>query len=99
MAARRKLGMSTLAVLRAISDGHPYGFEIMEVTGLPGGTVYPALAKLEADGLLSSKWEDAAVAREEKRPPRRYYEVTATGSQRLREQLEWLHGLAPAGAD
>lgn len=92
MATRRRLGMSTVAILRAMADGRSYGFDIMDATGLPGGTVYPALAKLERDGLVDSRWEDAETARAEKRPPRRYYVVTENGMQRLRESLAWLAG-------
>jgi len=101
MAGQRNLGSSTLAVLGAIAEGHPYGFQIMDVTGLAGGTVYPALAALERDALVTSSWEDPAIAQAEKRPPRRYYAVTEIGIQRLRQQLAWLSGItaAPAGTD
>lgn len=91
----RRLGMSTLAVLRAIDAGHRYGFEIMEETGLAGGTVYPALARLEEDELLTSDWEDPTLAQAEKRPARRYYDITDHGRQRLRESLAWLGATAP----
>jgi PadR family transcriptional regulator PadR len=91
---RKRLGMSTLAVLRAIDAGQRYGFEIMEQTGLPGGTVYPALARLEEDELLTSDWEDAALAQAEKRPPRRYYDITDHGRERLQESLAWIGGAA-----
>ena len=50
---------------------------------MPSGTVYPALGRLERDGLVRSQWEDPAVARSEKQPPRRYYRVTAAGSRVL----------------
>jgi DNA-binding PadR family transcriptional regulator len=43
------------------------------------GTLYKALARLEASGLLSSRWEDAAAA--EGRPRRRLYELTAEGAR------------------
>lgn len=98
MAARRRLGMSTVAVLRAIDEGHCYGFDIMDVTQLPGGTVYPALAKLEHDELVRSSWEDPAVAQSEKRPPRRYYAITDGGRSKLQESLAWLQGVATAGS-
>lgn len=100
MATRtRKLGTAALAVLRAIAEEHPYGFQIMDVTGLPGGSVYPALAALERDGLVDSRWEDPAIAQQEKRPPRRYYRISATGRDRLERQLAWLAGIAaPAAA-
>ncbi len=98
MARRRRLGTAALVVLRAIAQEHPYGFQIMDVTGLPGGSVYPALAALERDGLVDSSWEDPVIARQEKRPPRRYYRITALGSERLEKQLAWLSGIAAAGA-
>lgn len=91
---RRRLGPATIEVLQAIASGHCYGFEIMETTGLAGGTVYPALAALERDGLVSSSWEEPAVAQAEKRPPRRYYTVARRGEQALRAELERLRRLS-----
>lgn len=41
------------------------------------GTLYKALARLEQQGLLASRWEDPGVAAEERRPQRRLYHVTA----------------------
>ena len=41
------------------------------------GTLYKALSRLEEFGLLTSRWEDAAVA--EGRPRRRLYELTGQG--------------------
>jgi DNA-binding PadR family transcriptional regulator len=57
----------------------------MEVTGLPSGTVYPALRRLEAQGLVSSDWEDDTLARKEGRPRRRYYQCTPAGRRKLSE--------------
>jgi len=51
----------------------------MEVTGLPSGTVYPAMRRLERDGLIQSQWEKQADADAEKRPPRKYYKLTRSG--------------------
>jgi PadR family transcriptional regulator, regulatory protein PadR len=42
------------------------------------GTLYRALARLEAMGLLASRWEEISSAREN-RPPRRLYSLTASG--------------------
>ena len=61
-----------------------YGFDIMDATGLPSGTVYPALRRMEAAGLIVSKWEDPAVAQREQRPARKYYEVTRSGHRARR---------------
>ena len=43
------------------------------------GTLYKALGRLEERGLLSSRWEDPAVA--EGRPRRRLYALTADGAR------------------
>jgi PadR family transcriptional regulator PadR len=51
------------------------------VTGLPSGTVYPALRRLERDGLVTSNWEPEDAALKESRPARRYYELTRTGRE------------------
>ena len=42
----------TAAVLLAIRHGHRYGFDVMDATGLPDGTVYPILRRLERRGVL-----------------------------------------------
>ena len=86
----RGLGLSTLTVLYAIAGGCRYGFDIIDMTGLQSGTVYRALSRLEDRGMLRSKWEAASHALKEKRPRRKYYEVTARGEQELataRKQL------------
>lgn len=83
----RQLGYATLAVLRAIADGHHYGFDIIDRTGLPSGTVYPALAALGRRGLVDSRWEDDARARSERRPRRKYYGITPDGRQTLRVSM------------
>ena len=77
------LSYAAATVLHAIERGRRYGFEIMEATGLPSGTVYPALRKLEKGGLIHAQWERQSQARAERRPARRYYEVTAEGEAAL----------------
>jgi PadR family transcriptional regulator len=79
------LTFPTALVLEALTRGHHHGFHVMDATGLPSGTVYPILRRLEREGLVSARWEKAAVARREQRPPRRYYQLTAAG-ERLRAQ-------------
>ena len=82
---KRKITLTypTGIVLLAIARGYRYGFEIMDVSGLPDGTVYPALRRLEHAGCLSSNWEDKETANAEKRPPRRYYQLTPDGENAL----------------
>lgn len=78
---------ATALVLQAVLDGRHYGFDIMDATGLPSGTVYPILRRLEAEACLRSRWEKDGQARKEQRPPRRYYELTAGGSRIARDMV------------
>jgi PadR family transcriptional regulator PadR len=96
MTKKRGLSMTAVQVIQAIAAGYRYGFDVMDATGLPSGTVYPALSRLERDGLLRSSWESADVAHTEKRPPRRYYRVTAAGVQALEAALDRLRRLEEA---
>jgi len=74
---------ASAVILQAISCGYQYGFDIIDITGVPGGTVYPALRRLEESGFLASKWEKHTIAQEASRPPRRYYELTRAGREAL----------------
>ncbi|MEV0530157.1 PadR family transcriptional regulator [Streptomyces sp. NPDC050439] len=67
-----------LAVLEALLHlDRPYGLELIQRTGLPSGTVYPLLARLEEAGLVTSAWETAEPMHG--RPRRRFYTVNASG--------------------
>jgi DNA-binding PadR family transcriptional regulator len=70
-------------ILQALGTGHIYGYTVMEVTGLPSGTVYPALRRLERDQLIQSQWERQSVADAALRPPRKYYRLTRSGEVTL----------------
>jgi PadR family transcriptional regulator PadR len=83
--ARKTLGNTTIKVLHAVATGTVYGFDIMDDTSLPSGTVYPALSRLERMGYLKTRWENQLQAQREKRPPRKYYSVTAAGKKALQE--------------
>jgi len=84
---RNYLSYTVAIILRTLENGYQYGFDIMDVTGLPSGTVYPALRRLEDAGLVKSKWEKHALAQAEARPPRKYYELTKAGREALVEAL------------
>mgnify|MGYP001026503115 CR=1 FL=1 len=95
----------TALVLRAVASGHQHGFDVMEACGLPSGTAYPALRRLEKAGLLRSRWENAAAAHAEGRPRRRTYELTSAGraaladaAAKLDDVRRLLEGLSPARA-
>ena len=63
-----------------------YGLEIGTAADLPSGTVHPILARLEGVGWLESRWEEVDP-REQGRPARRYYRLTATGVEAARQAL------------
>src|SRR5947209_20134825 len=75
-------------LLAVIADGPVHGYAVLERLRtrsggefeLPEGTVYPALHRLEADGLLASRWTQGSGRR------RRQYELTARGRAALGER-------------
>jgi PadR family transcriptional regulator, regulatory protein PadR len=78
-----KLSHTAAMILQAIGAGYIYGYTVMEATGLPSGTVYPALRRLERDRLIRSQWERQSIADAEQRPPRKYYKLTRPGDAAL----------------
>ncbi len=94
-----RLSHTAAMILQAIGAGYGYGYTLMEVTGLPSGTVYPAMRRLERDGLIRSQWERQAIADAELRPARKYYRLTRPGEAALeasRKRYPLLGKLAPA---
>jgi PadR family transcriptional regulator len=82
------LTYSSAVILQAVGNGYLYGFDIIDITGVPGGTVYPALRRLEESGFLVSKWENQSISQSEPRPQRRYYELTRAGRDALAEAIK-----------
>src|SRR5438552_13373026 len=89
------LAFGQVSVLHAVADGNRFGFDIIDATGLTSGSVYPTLDKLESLGYLTSHWEDARTARRDKRPPRRYFDLTAAGAAALAQALKRYKNLRP----
>ena len=89
------LSFGSVAILHAVADGNRFGFDIIDATGLTSGSVYPTLDKLESLGYLTSRWEDAKIARRDKRPPRRYFDLTAHGATALAAALTRYKNLKP----
>lgn len=77
---------TVLAALLEEPDGQRYGLDLMAATGLPSGTMYPILRKLQDGGWVTADWEriDPVAAG---RPARRYYRLTADGVQWARAAL------------
>lgn len=88
MSPKAYLSHTAAVILQALANGYPYGFDIMDITGLPSGTVYPALRRLEEMGFVVSKWEAERIAQKEQRPLRKYYEVTKAGNLALAEAVK-----------
>ena len=87
MSPKAYLSYTAAVILQAVANGYQYGFDIMDITGLPSGTVYPALRRLEEMSLIGSKWEKQTVAQKQQRPARKYYEVTRSGKDALAEAV------------
>jgi PadR family transcriptional regulator, regulatory protein PadR len=83
MATETKLSHTAAMILHAVHSGYVYGFSVMEMTGLPSGTVYPAMRRLERDELIRSQWEQQTIAEAEDRPRRKYYKLTRAGKATL----------------
>jgi PadR family transcriptional regulator PadR len=88
----------TALVLQALLEGYHYGFDIMDATAQPSGTVYPILRRLEAEGYARSRWEKDTTARREQRPPRRYYELSASGRLFARDAVSRYRALQEVAA-
>ena len=64
-----------------------YGYDLMKAAGLPSGTLYPLLARLQARGLVVSAWE---TPQHDGERPRRYYQLTGEGIEVARLELAQL---------
>ena len=84
----KRITYPAACVLQALHNGDKYGFSIMESTGLPSGTVYQILRRLERADLVNSTWEEQAEVQGEGRPRRRYYELTGEGRLALTRAAE-----------
>ena len=94
-------GTLEMLILKAISleQLHGYGvlLRIKQISGgaldIPQGSLYPALYRLEHQGLIASEWGQSENNRRAK-----YYTLTAIGRRRLREETAGWNRLAIAMA-
>lgn len=82
------LSYPAVVILKAISSGCAYRFSVMAMTGLPSGTVYPVMRRLERNGLILSQWEVKGIVMVGQRPPRKHYQLTAEGRSTLESCLK-----------
>lgn len=102
MEASAKISHTSALILQTLGSGYLYGFDLMEVTGLPSGTIYPALRRLERESLIVGSWEERRSAFNQDRPRRRYYRLTRQGREALagaRRRYPLLAQLAPEGKE
>ena len=87
------LGTLDMLILKTLSRGPMHGYGISqwiqrisdEVLRVEEGSLYPALHRLELDGVIDSEWGQSANNRRAK-----YYRLTAEGRRRLsRESSQW----------
>ena len=82
MPERMNLTYASAVILDAIAQRKSYGFQMIDATGLPSGTVYPALRRMEAAGLIEAGW-DYEAAEKSGGPARKHYRLTRGGVQHL----------------
>jgi PadR family transcriptional regulator len=88
VAVQAVLGALLHRLLDQPSNPELYGLEIVKVSGLEPGTIYPILQRLRGAGWVSDRWEDPEPAHTEGRPPRRYYRLTMEGRARAVHTLQ-----------
>jgi PadR family transcriptional regulator, regulatory protein PadR len=84
-------GTLDLLILKAVSLGplHGYGvlLRIQQISGeeliIQQGSLYPALYRLEHQGVITSEWGESDNNRKAK-----YYKLTRTGRERLGEETK-----------
>jgi len=84
-------GFLDLCLLAMLDRRPDYGYGLSQrlaaggVADVPGGTIYPALLRLEQQGLASASWGASDAG-----PRRKYYALTPAGRESLAEQAaEW----------
>lgn len=83
-------GTLDMLVLRTLSLGSLHGYAIAQhierssqaVLQVEQGSLYPALERLQRDGLITAKWGKSPTGRRA-----RYYTITASGRKRLGEEI------------
>lgn len=92
-------GTLDMLILKAVSLRPLHGYGVLlrlrqisgEALDIPQGSLYPALYRLEHQGLIASEWGESDNKRKAK-----YYTVTAAGRVRLRKDTDGWNRLAAA---
>ena len=83
--AQMRKGVLEYCILSVLKDEDAYVAEILDTLKdakllVVEGTIYPLLTRLKNAGLLTYRWEESTSG-----PPRKYYELTETGTLFLNE--------------
>lgn len=76
-------------VLKVISNRETYGYEISQrllehgFEGIPEGTVYPLLLRMEKNGLIEAEYKASVLG-----PKRKYFSITEKGREELEKFLK-----------
>jgi PadR family transcriptional regulator len=92
-------GTLDMLILKAVSLKPLHGYGVLlrikqiskDALDIPQGSLYPALYRLEHQGLISSDWGESENNRKAK-----FYKLTADGRKRLREETESWNRLVSA---
>jgi PadR family transcriptional regulator PadR len=87
MARKANTSRQTLRLFRSFLERRGdwrYGYDLSRETGLKSGTLYPALMRLEQQGLLETRWEEPA---QRGRPPRHMYRLNGAGAAAAQNAL------------
>ena len=85
-------GTLDLLILKAVSLGPLHGYGVLlriqqisnDALQIQQGSLYPALYRLEHQGLIASQWGES-----ENRRKAKYYRLTAAGRRRLQEEVAY----------
>jgi len=85
-----KKGVLEMCVLALLSRGDNYAYDIAsrmaEAVGMGEGTIYPLMRRMQNDGLVSTYLQESGSG-----PPRKYYKITKTGTETLKQQIsDWV---------
>jgi len=84
-------GTLDLLILKAVSLGHQHGYGVLlriqqisgEAFAIEQGTLYPALYRLDHQGLMAGEW---GVSENNRRA--KFYSLTTLGKKRLKSETE-----------
>ncbi len=84
-----KKGLLEFLVLKIIAADQVYAADILKELrdtefATQEGTLYPLLSKMRRDELVNYEWKESEAG-----PPRKYYQLTAKGRERLRETADY----------